>query len=496
MQEHLKEQQLEWLILHPEQLDEEARQSLRTHLDMCSLCREHFHRLELVFGSVADEIEKEPSQRDRDFAKRLLERERRLAPPARALAPRTHEGLYEVFETYAEAIEVYRGTALQRFIRWVRIHPVRFATASAFFLAALVLLTMTVRKPKDTNPVLAEVKKGVLRVYNKQGEELWSRTALKIPDGSTPFGFEHSPLEAQFVTIQDIDGNGRSVVLVTGLTTSSREGLDSLFCFEGNGELRWRVSAGSFTTFGKKGIGLAGEPAFMALAFPRAQRSRPRLFALVGSVGFSPAKVIELDPSTGSKLQAYHHRGGCNILQTADIDEDGNDELVVGGLNDGFDQACVAVLDPADISGHAPVPPDLAPLEPIPPAKEKYYLLFARTDLGIALGRTPYNQVSYISVVGNSRINVHVREGPNPPDDSEVGAVVYAFTKNMKLESVTGDDTFVTKYNKYYSMKESIQFKLEYWNALKHSVQYWDGEKFVHTPTMNRRYGEIHKPLP
>jgi len=39
------------------------------------------------------------------------------------------------------------------------------------------------------------------------------------------------------------------------------------------------------------------------------------------------------------------------------------------------------------------------------------------------------------------------------------------------------------------------EFKLEYWNALRDSVLYWDGEKFVHTPTMNKRYLDTQKLL-
>jgi hypothetical protein len=395
--------------------------------------------------------------------------------------------LGEVLETYAEVIEPYRRTAVGRFVRWVRIHPVRFATASAFSLAALAMLTMTVRTPKDTNPIFAEVKKAVLKVYNREGEVLWSRTAARISDGSTRFGFEDSPVDPKFVTIEDIDGEGRNVVLVTGLTTSSKYGLDALYCFEGNGELRWRIGAGKFATFGKKGIGLFAEPAFMSLAIPRRGMDKPRLFAFVGTIGLSPGKVTELDVSNGVELQTYHHRGGCSILQTIDIDQNGKEELLIAGLNDGFDRACIAILDPENILGHAPVPPGLAPLEPIPQAKEKYYVLLPRTDLGKDIARIPYSNIDRLEVIGNSRVIAHSREGPLNAK-SEIGSVVYVFGKDMRIESVTGDDTFVTTYNKYHGMKESIQFKLEYWNALKDSVQYWNGEKLVHTPTMNKRY--------
>ncbi len=490
MPQHITEQQLETYLLASETLDDAQQKNIEAHLEECTLCRENWQMLKSFYQRVDEALVSPPSRRDEELAEQLLARETKALPERGVVK----SALQHTVETYAEVVEPFRRTAIERFARWVRYNPVKFAGATSLAIAALAMLTMTVRTPKDPNPTFAEVKKSVLKVYNKEGEVLWSRMAARISDGSTRFGFEDSPIDPKFVTIEDIDGEGRNVVLVTGLTTSSKYGLDSLFCFEGSGKLRWRIGAGKFATFGKKGIGLFAEPAFMSLAIPRTGHDKPRLFALVGTIGLSPGKVTELGASNGVELQTYHHRGGCSILQTVDIDQDGKDELLIAGLNDGFDRACIAIVDPVAINGHAPVPSDLLPLEPIPQSNEKYYVLLPRTDLGKDIALTPYNNVTKLEIVGNARIIAHSREGPLPPD-KEIGGVVYVFGKDMSLESVTGDDTFVSTYNKHYGMKESIQFKLEYWNALKDSVLYWDGEKFVNTPTMNKRHAAF-PPLP
>jgi hypothetical protein len=494
---HPSERQLETLILEPERLSAEARNALRQHIEKCALCREHWDRLKLMYRSIEDELRSEPTRRDREFAERLLASEERLALPERGVVRRKESGLSEVLETYAEVIEPYRRTALERFVRWVRIHPVRFATASAFSLAALALLTITLtRGTKDTNPVYAEVKNAVLRVYNKEGEVLWSRSALKLPNGSTRFSFENSSENTRFVTVEDIDGNGRNVVLVTGLTVASRNGLDSLFCFEGSGKLRWKIGAGKFATFGKKGVGLFTEAGFVSHVVLKSSERPPRLFALVNDVGFSPAKLIEIDTQTGREMHAYHHRGSLKVLLKTDIDNDGKQELVVAGVNDGYDRACVSVLEPDKIDGHAPVPSELLPLENILPAKEKYYVLLPVSDLGRTRGRTLFNIVELAYISTDNPLIVHAMEPT--ATDLTIGAtpaVVYVFGEAMQVVNVTGDNNFLKTYPKFYPNVQNIKLNLAYWNALRDSVLYWDGEKFVHTPTMNKRYSSV-KALP
>jgi hypothetical protein len=493
---HPSEQQLETLILEPECLSAEARNALRQHIEKCVLCREHWDRLKLMYRSIEDELRSEPTRRDREFAERLLASEERLALPERGVVRRKESGLSEVLETYAEVIEPYRRTALERFVRWVRIHPVRFATASAFSLAALALLTITLtRGTKDTNPMYAEVKNAVLRVYNKEGEVLWSKPVPRIPDGSTRFGF-NSPYNTRFVTVDDIDGNGRNVVLVTGLTVASQYGIDSLFCFEDSGKLRWKIGAGKFATFGKKGVGLFTEAGFVSHVVVKSSERPPRLFTLVSDIAFSPAKLIEIDTQTGRELHAYHHRGGLSVLLQMDIDNDGKQELVVAGVNDGYDRACISILEPDKIDGHAPVPSELLPLENMVPAKEKYYVLLPVSDLGRTRGHTLYNSVGHAQ---NPEDNLLIVSAQEPgATDSTTGvspAVVYVFGESMKVVNVTGDDNFLKIYQKYFPHEQNIKLNLAYWNALRDSVLYWDGEKFVHTPTMNKRYLDTQKVL-
>ncbi len=463
---------------------------MRQHISKCALCRDHWETLSLVYKNIDEEVKSEPTQRDREFAGRLLAEEERLALPERGVVRHEETGLRDMLETYAQALELRRPSAVQRFIHWVKIHPVRFATASAFSLATLALLTITVtRTSRDPNPLYAEVKNAVLRVYNKEGEVLWSKPALKIPNGSTRFGFEHSYYGPKFATVDDIDGNGSNVLLITGLSPTGQHGLDSLYCFEGDGTLRWRIGAGKFATFGKKGVGLFGEPAFVSHLVLKERGTPVRLVALVGSAGFSPVKLIELDTRTGRELRAYHHRGGLSVLLAMDVDRDGKQELIVAGVNDGFNRACISALDPDRIAGHAPVPDELIPLEEIPEAAEKYYVLLPVSDLGKTRGRTPYSVINQGSVSGINTLVVHAQEHTERDSTPEVvPSVVYILGDSMRILNVTGSDPFYAIYRRHFPDKPDIKLDLAYRDALKDSVLYWNGDTFVHTPTMNKRY--------
>jgi len=133
MHDHVNEDQLETFLLQPETLSVEETGQIHTHVQACSLCREHLLKLEQMYKSVEEELKSAPTQRDRDFAERLLDRGRMMLPE-RGLVRRAQESLSEALDNYAEVIEPYRRAAVQRFVRWARIHPVRFATQALSLL--------------------------------------------------------------------------------------------------------------------------------------------------------------------------------------------------------------------------------------------------------------------------------------------------------------------------------------------------------------------------
>jgi len=495
MHDHVNEDQLETFLLQPETLSVEETGQIHTHVQACSLCREHLLKLEQMYKSVEEELKSAPTQRDRDFAERLLDRGRMMLPE-RGLVRRAQESLSEALDNYAEVIEPYRRAAVQRFVRWARIHPVRFATASAFSLAALAMLTLTVRTPKDTYPTLAAVKNAVLSVYDKEGRVLWTRSAVGIPDIRSDDQWDRKKRGQRILSVDDIDGDGTNEIILAGYMEDRDFSPDTIYCFEGNGRLRWQAGGGEMISFGKQGVTQHSTAVVVDwIELRKNTQKRKQFFVLARDYAFSPSKLFELDPKTGKELHAYYNRGHAEYLLRRDVNKDGNIDLVLGGVNDSFNSAFIAVFDPDSLSGHAPVVPSHLPTS-TGFGTEKYYILFPRTEVGDAISTSPYNNVSHIETRYSGGLIAYIQDVVSPGDSIHGFTLVYTLEADMKCSQVVaGDGARPTAEELFNSGRIKHRFTPDEINALKDSLLYWDGDKFVKKPTMNTRY-RAAKPLP
>jgi hypothetical protein len=185
----------------------------------------------------------------------------------------------------------------------------------------------------------------------------------------------------------------------------------------------------------------------------------------------------------------YWHPGKITAMSVFDADDDGVDELVCAGEHNGYDLASLAILDSRNFSGHTPAPPAYTPAG-IPHGNEKYYLLFPRTDLKSVATQKRARTRSVRKLAGVVDAHVHEEVGFQEP------FVVYHFNNAMECLSADGSDPFVTLHRKLEREgKLTRGLDTAYWEELKQGVQYWDGEKFVSEPTMNKRYVEAMKEM-
>jgi hypothetical protein len=321
------------------------------------------------------------------------------------------------------------------------------------------------------------VKDGVLSVVNKEGEVLWTKDATGIRDATSGAAFPERH-GARLISVVDIDGDGPKEVLVFG---SGPVGLfkdDSLYCFEHDGKLRWTTGGGEVLTFGSMKFTREIRWSIRDLfTIEDPENTRPRVYVIGQAIPYWPGKVFEVDPASGSHIQEYWHAGGLSMGIAADIDSDGKQEIVVGGINNAHEAACIAVLDPLRIAGYGPTQPEYVP-EGIPRAKEKAYLLLPRTDMNRSLARAAYNDIERMVSTGSGSLLVHTAE---TTDDKEYpGSVIYTFGANMEIRSVVGGDSFILSHERLEKEGKLIRkLTTEYWKELKEAVRYWDGEGFV-----------------
>jgi hypothetical protein len=487
---HIEQHKLEALILDLESFTTEESARINAHLSQCSLCAEQWWKLKEFYRMVDENIQQQPTRRDEEFAESLLATKRK-ALPERGLEPRRQEeSLRETLESYAEVIEPYRRSFVQKFVNYGRIYPVRTAGATAFAVAAVVLSLLLARTPKDTDPTFAAVKNAVLTVQNKEGEVLWTESAVGIPDVRSDELIDWNRGK-RYLSVVDIDGDGKREILLSGTATGGEFAGDTLYCFETNNRLRWKAGVGTMISFGRRGLVQHSATLIVDwIVVKRRADETGRLFVVSEDRNFSPMKLFEVDTKTGVEQQSFFNRGHCPLLLTGDVEGDGTNELLLGGENDGYNQACLAILDPSDINGFAPVPQEYLPVDSVRSAQEKYYILFPKTDLGELVRRAPFNQVNQIVLAATGNLIIHVYESTGNPKSEEAGSVLYGFDQRMKLKLVTLGDNFKVVYQRFYSEgKLKRPLTPAYTEKLKNSVLYWDGERsrFV-------SYEELTKP--
>jgi hypothetical protein len=142
----------------------------------------------------------------------------------------------------------------------------------------------------------------------------------------------------------------------------------------------------------------------------RPRGSRIDRIAVVSIHNYSfPAQLAILDGKTGKAVAEYRHRGHLNHLAVADLDGDGEPELLAGGVIDApeFAQATLLVFDHRRVRGATPDPKGGSYFQGIAPFAAKHTVFFPKSPVA---QRQEFNRIEQITVQP-ARILVDVAEG-------------------------------------------------------------------------------------
>ncbi len=252
---------------------------------------------------------------------------------------------------------------------------------------ALYVTLETIDRSAPLLPAATRFVGNTLEVRDAYGELLWLK---QFPESYIP------PRGAS--RVGDVDGDGRSEVLVRIGDNPSFGITNQLLCFNPDGSPRWvkdfketlHQGGRSFSGFGVKWFDFVTSSAhtYLVVSFANA---------------FYPTVTLLLEPSSGREASRYYHPGHFEVHVTYDLDGDGRNELLLGGVNnpnEGFGFPALAALE-------VPFPaPD--PEKPnffgFPGGQETAYLLFPRCDADA--GQPRLQQVGTLSRAGPDQIMV------------------------------------------------------------------------------------------
>ncbi|HQF88388.1 MAG TPA: hypothetical protein PLN26_14265 [Acidobacteriota bacterium] len=320
------------------------------------------------------------------------------------------------------------------------------------------------------------------------GRELWRRVLPKPLASNDAFNFTlNRSITGQPVCV-DLDADGRNEVLAaTGDADPTVPEPWVLYCLDDAGRTRWRYQPGQRVRFASEAADACWMLCFDAVDLDG--DSRREIVVLAKHNRIYPAKVAVLDPA-GRVLGDFINSGWVGEMNYLDLDGDGTREILVGGCNNGYKKGTLFALRLGAISGCSPQPdtPDYRCLDrPVGPVM--HYLLFPRDPLQdrlVAVGCV------YLIQITPDRILARLPVDYSP---LQIGCTVDWFLDH-RLTSAR------VEFSSYYPLIQQKLFeKGEIREAFSPStaqrldpVLYWDGERFVPTPTMNHHLQSTQQP--
>ena len=297
----------------------------------------------------------------------------------------------------------------------------KLAWGLSFLVLALIGLALLFAFNKysrfwvDWNPAFAEAKENYLIVKNKSNEMLWD---VFLPAPIMLSAYTQKPV-VEFV---DLDGDGKTEVLVAIRYTARTTG--KVICYSYKKEKLWEFACG------EGGIYPTAEGVNSQYFFPKLVEaedlngdSKKEIIVSSGEVRWFPNQLAVLDYK-GNKISEYWHPGIMDCLYCLDFDNDGEKEIILGGINNRMDWCpVISVLNSKRTFGQAM--PYLA-VKQIEKAKEEWYIVLPHIKKSIpdeSKWESLLPAVDNMEILSEeNRIDVYVTDGR-----------LYSLTSNFKL---------------------------------------------------------------
>lgn len=348
-----------------------------------------------------------------------------------------------------------------------------------FLIVFIFVLIVFIYLPshKDLIPSEFEVTNSRLIIYNSAGQELWSYELKESLDYSA---YKRKELPASGlssrsnlnVCFKDIDQDEK-INVIFGVQTKNESG-EKVLCFDERGKLIWSFIPGRSIRFGDY---LISEDFCVRLlrVVDLNQDGYLEILIIANHKIHFPTRVVVLDYQ-GKIMGEYWNVGHLNCVEIVDLDGDGLQEIILGGVNNSYRRACVLVLDIRKMSGCSPRNNDPCFIcSELDRGTEKYYLLIPPNKLGRLLYL--YETVESIDLFENNRLQIC----------TNFSRIIYEFNYQLETTYVYLSDELIFKYEqlrregKIKEPLDSLDTK-----QLLNDVLYWDGGKWQKQATLNK----------
>jgi hypothetical protein len=471
---HYEEYILELYVLGAPEVDGE-KSAIRAHLEECYGCRALAEEITEFYGNFAKEGDATGSTTHPSGDK--LSRLPRRRETARSILARRQE-LDKLFSY----VEPGRPSALKNRIGFlIRRHPVVTGAGIVGTMAVLAFSLIIGSRHffMDTNPAYTNYsdKSGLIQVYNKENDMIWSLPAFHLDDIERVEG----RLSVSMTQTVDLDGRGRnSVVTLCTLRGSGSEPWRTLKVFDNVDHERWqKLFSTGFRYRDRKYTSDFQATSFAVV--PSASGKGSEIICIAENA-FSPAYISRIDPN-GNILGEYWHFGHFNGIYAVDVTGDHKKEIVVCGMNDLADSThdefgVIMVLNPYKISGKSSA--SLVDGYGLPHSDaELYYIRIPWVDLNRYYHQKLQPENFQFSGDGSLLFNLSTGN----PDNADYFWFQVHFAHDMTpIEIRSGDNT--DKLHDKLVGEGVLTGRIDslYLAEMKRGIRYWDGSSWQSYP--------------
>jgi hypothetical protein len=157
----------------------------------------------------------------------------------------------------------------------------------------------------------------------------------------------------------DIDDDGTAEFFYRYWPADLAKQNSALYCFRPDGTMRWSFSPGRSLTL-QSGKTIGGTYTVARVAFLKAPRADGGRIVVVSNHSWDWPQQVAILTAEGKLVDEYWHPGWFFSLDVADLDRDGAEEILLGGVSNAYGVtgrgAVLVVLDSRRIGGQGRVP--------------------------------------------------------------------------------------------------------------------------------------------
>lgn len=302
-------------------------------------------------------------------------------------------------------VEIKKYNWFERTFRFIISKWQSFLIASIFSVILLFIFAIDF----DDNPIMFEQDGKLLNVQNKNGKVLWTARLNFDPNSGIDDRGRHSK------KIVDINGDGINEVILAEEESDFRNyDIGRVVCFDKDKNLIWeyyfRDTVSTFREWTNN--------YYISIIDTSTLNGTKVLFLMARNVPNFANAIFKLELSTGKRFDSSStlwNAGGITDAMIGDFNEDDKKEMIVAGLNNGFERAVLFSVDLDKIIGQTPAPERYI-FNNIPKAELNRYVLLPHTDYGRIFYRSnlvPRNGIYYTA--NSKEIVVQTQEGTDKP---------------------------------------------------------------------------------